>query len=147
MKRFLIGSSLALVAIIGLSNLSVSANQRTGRQIRNNQQLQQSSISLGINDLQKTTTLKITKVNNLSSGSVTGQIKLGGKTIKTIASNTTELNLSSLLKKGVNVLEISGNYSPNSSSIKIEFAGSNTRISQQTGGNGKINQKLIINVF
>lgn len=146
MKRFLIDSSLALVITMILSSLPVLGNYINVNQNINAEQIQQVSINLNLNDLQQANTLKVIKVNNLASGYLTGEIKLGGKTIKTIVSNTTELNLSPFLKKGDNVLEIWGNYSPIKSSIQVEFTGPNTAVSQQNAGTGKITHQLIINV-
>lgn len=146
MKRFLISPSVVLVIIVGLSSLPVLANYFNVNQTINTKQLQQISINLSLNNLQQANILKITKVNNLTSGYLKGEIKLGGKTIKTITGNTTELDLSPFLKKGNNILEILGNCSPINSSIKVEFIGNDTAVSQQNSGTGKINYQLIIDV-
>jgi hypothetical protein len=146
MKRSLIAPSVVLVIILGLSSLPVLANYFNVNQTINTKQLQQISINLSVNNLQQANILKITKVNNLASGYLKGEIKLGGRTIKTITGNSTEINLSPFLKKGNNILEILGSCSPSNSSIKVEFIGHNTAISQQNSGTGKINYQLIIDV-
>jgi hypothetical protein len=115
-------------------------------QNKNSQQLQETSINLNVNDLQTANILRIVKVDNLNNGNLKGEVKLGGEKIKEINSNSTEINLSSLLKQGTNILEISGSYTPINSSIKVEFSGSDTLISQETGGSGKLNQRLIIKI-
>ena len=110
-------------------------------QNQNSQQLQESSINLDVNDLRGSNILKIV---NLGNGDLKGEVKLGGKKIRELNSNITEINVSSLLKPGKNILEITGVYSPINSSIEVNFVGSDTVISQETGGSGKLNQRLII---
>lgn len=77
---------------------------------------------------------------------ITGQIELNGRQLQSLNNSRTQINLSPLLTSGVNTLKIKGNYNPRNSSVKIELRGENTQISQQTGGNGILNQVIIIDV-
>lgn len=132
---------LTIISFVEAKNVYKYMNQN-----KNSQQLQETSINLNKNDLQAANILRIVKVDNLRNGKLTGEVKLRGKKIKEINSNVTEINLSSLLKQGKNILEISGIYTPNNSSVKVEFLGLDTVVSQQTGGSGRLNQRLIIKV-
>ncbi|HBE19984.1 MAG TPA: hypothetical protein DEG17_02465 [Cyanobacteria bacterium UBA11149] len=108
------------------------------------QELQQSTISLNLSDLKQPQILQITTPR--STTELSGQIKIDGKAIQTLSNKGTEINLSPYLTRGRHIVEISGNYSPSSSSVKVEFTGTNTQNTQQTEGSGEINQILIINV-
>ena len=108
------------------------------------QSMQMSTISLQKQGLKTPCLLSI-----LPSSAITnlqGKISLNGKTINQL--NTTEktLDLSSQLKPGSNQLIITGKYFPSDSTISIHLKGLNTEIHQQTGGNGLLNQMLVIEV-
>ena len=116
-------------------------------QNEDSQQLQQSHIHFDASDLQTSNNiLRIVKVDRLGNGNFQGEVRLGGKKIRKINSNITEINLSSLLKPGKNILEISGIYTPINSSIKVDFLGANTRVTQESGGTGKVNHRLIFTI-
>lgn len=61
--------------------------------------------------------------------------------------NNLKIDLSPLLQPVINGIAIVGNYQPHSNSITVKLQGNNTQSTTSTGGNGKIQQKLIINVF
>ena len=75
-----------------------------------------------------------------------GQVTINDKVVKEFNNEGAILELSRFLSLGRQTIKISGNYKPVASSIKIEFSGLGTQVSQQTGGSGKLNQTLIINV-
>lgn len=75
-----------------------------------------------------------------------GQIAVNGKAIAKLQGSQVSLNLSSYLSQGINQVEISGNYKPKTSSVKIQFSGSDTLATQQVGGNGQLQQTLIIKI-
>lgn len=109
------------------------------------QQTQETTISINLEDLRQPHFLKIrgaTKGTQLN-----GQIKLDGEWLQSIKNNHTQINLSPKLTKGRHIISIAGEYSPTNSSVLIEFSGTNTQVSQQTGGSGYINQTLIIEVI
>lgn len=74
-----------------------------------------------------------------------GQITLNGKAIAKLQGSQS-LNLSPYLIQGINKIEISGSYKPQASLVKIQFSGSDTLATQQVGGNGQLQQILIIKV-
>jgi hypothetical protein len=75
---------------------------------------------------------------------LTGQIELDGKVIKTLKAHPIEINLSPHLTRGRHILKISGRYFPANASVQVEVIGATTRISQQTGGSGSLNQTIIV---
>jgi hypothetical protein len=126
--------------------LPMEAQDNIYAQTNLNQQLQYISINLERSDLQQPNILRIVKIDNIGKGELKGQVKLEGQTIRAINGGITEINLSSLLKPGKNILEITAVYTPINSSIKVDFEGANNFISQQTGGSGKLNQRFIIDI-
>ncbi len=77
---------------------------------------------------------------------VTGQILVNGVVVQEMQNNNTSINLSPLLSKGQQKIEISGTYKPASSSVFVKLSGPGTEVTQQTGGNGRLMQTLIIDV-
>jgi hypothetical protein len=145
-KPKIFGQIIAVYILSSILSSNVESSYGYLNQNKINQQIQQTSINLNISDLETDNVLKIVKVNNLKYGRLNGEVKLNGEKIKLINSNSTEINLSSLLKQGINVVEICGSYTPINSSIKIEFSGFNTLVSQSASGTGKLNQRLIIRI-
>jgi hypothetical protein len=104
---------------------------------------QVTSIDLSFNDLNKPLWLTI-RVSN--GARIQGQIKLDGRVIQSLNSQETKVNLSSYLKRGQQEISVTGSYSPIQSSVMIELNGENNQVSQQSSGNGSLNQVLIIGV-
>jgi len=77
---------------------------------------------------------------------LTGQITLNSRVIQELKDNQASINLSPLLSKGIQEIKISGNYQPVPSSVKVEFSGPGTQVTQLASGNGILNQTLIIDV-
>lgn len=77
---------------------------------------------------------------------ITGQVIVNGVVVKKINQNKTSINLSPHLSKGRQKIEITGNYKPVSNSVAVELAGPGTKLAQQTGGNGRLKQTLIIDM-
>lgn len=88
----------------------------------------------------------ILKINPPRDIHLIGEITINDKVVKEFKNEGAILNLSRFLSLGRQTIKISGNYKPVASSIKIEFSGPGTQVSQQTGGSGKLNQTLIVNV-
>ena len=109
-----------------------------------NQSLQMSTINLQRQGLKTPCLLSI-----LPSSSITrlqGQIVLNGKVIDQLKLTGTTLNLSSQLKTGTNRLVITGQYTPVDETVNIHLEGLNTQVNQQTGGNGVLNQALVLEI-
>jgi hypothetical protein len=102
---------------------------------------QETTINLTSDDLKQSYLLKINGSNGFK-----GNIKLNGKTIKKIVSNFTEIRLSSLLKTGKNILEITGIATSSEATLQVELIGTNTQVTQGSGGNGNIKHILVIYV-
>ncbi|WP_404785149.1 hypothetical protein [Altericista sp. CCNU0014] len=108
------------------------------------QQMQSTAISLNAAELKQPQILSISTSRALTQ--VTGGIRLNGRLIKKLGRTPTRINLAPSLKTGKNTIAISGKYSPASSSVNVELIGPNNRVSQQMGGNGSIDQVLVIQV-
>jgi hypothetical protein len=106
------------------------------------QPVQQAAITLNAANLKKPHILKVSSLTD----SIEGQIKLNGKLVELLGDRHTWIELSSVLQKGKNVIEIAANYRPAKSTVTVELTGPNTQVSQQTGGSGKINQVILIDV-
>lgn len=102
---------------------------------------QETTINLNEDDLKENLLLKINTANNFS-----GNIKLNGKNIKKLEGNSTEISLLKLLKKGKNIIEISAVDKSIESTLRVELIGTNTQISQESGGSGDIQHILVIYV-
>jgi hypothetical protein len=74
------------------------------------------------------------------------EVKINGKTLRSIVNNSLELNLAPRLKTGRNEVEISGTSAQPEDTISVNFTGKNTKVTQQFSGTGTIEQTLIINV-
>ncbi|PZV27404.1 MAG: hypothetical protein DCF12_04355 [Snowella sp.] len=108
------------------------------------QSMQMSTISLQQQGLKTPCLLSI-----LPSSAITnlqGKVLLNGKIIDRLNTTEKNLDLSSQLKRGSNRLIITGKYFPMDSTVSIHLQGLNTEVNQQTGGNGLLNQMLVIEV-
>jgi hypothetical protein len=108
------------------------------------QSMQMSTISLQQQGLKTPCLLSI-----LPSSAITnlqGKVLLNGKIIDRLNTTEKNLDLSSQLKRGSNQLMITGKYFPVDSTVSIHLQGLNTEVNQQTGGNGLLNQMLVIEV-
>lgn len=104
---------------------------------------QETIITFSLDELKQDCFLKIIADKSVK---LRGDIKINGKLIQKITNYQTQIPICQLLQKGKNIVEISGSYTPNTSSIKVEFTGSNTETSQESSGNGYIQNTLIIYV-
>lgn len=156
LKSYPMPKSLTIKSIAGISlGLSMfSSTFATAQTVnyplisQNNvvQQIEENYINIKVADLSKNNTLTISKINNLNQGDLTGEIKINGKKIQDLKGNETNINLSPQLEKGMNRVEVIARYNPVNSSIKIEFSGSSTSLSQITSGGGTLNYNLVISV-
>lgn len=88
----------------------------------------------------------ILRITTLRDIHLIGEITINDKVVKEFKNEGAILDLSRFLSLGRQTIKISGNYKPVASSIRIEFSGPGTQVSQQTGGSGKLNQTLLVNV-
>lgn len=108
-----------------------------------NRQIQETTISLETEALRHPHFLSISTSSTKTK--LTGQIKLDGKSIWTF-NNSTKIDLSPYLDRGIHKIDISGRYLPTDDSIRVELIGPDTQISQQTSGSGAIAQTLILEI-
>lgn len=140
-SSFLIASNTAMaqISIIQTSSLDSTIVSTQGQST----QVQEIAITIDSASLRQPYILSL----SASQGTqLTGQITLNGRVIQELKDNQASIDLSPLLSKGRQEIKISGNYQPVQSSVKVEFSGSGTQVSQLASGNGILNQTLIISV-
>ena len=103
---------------------------------------QRGKVSLSAANLSQPHILKI----ETSATQLNGKITVNGKVVKNLSSKTTEINLSPYLSVGEHFVEISANYAPATSPIKVELNAPNNNVTQQTSGNGILNYQLSVTV-
>lgn len=123
----------------GSSHVSSSSSQiiQTGRN-----GMQRTSVSLSSTAIKQPCWLTI----STPTGQLSGQIKIGTKVIQSLKGSRTTVNLAPYLARGTKTIDITGNYRPSSAAVRIEFAGTGTKVSQQTSGSGVFNHSLAVTV-
>jgi uncharacterized protein YxeA len=121
-----------------ISQQQSSQSQSSG----NSYQKSSSSVSLRAVDVRQPHILKI----NSSGTQFVGKVTIDGKVSKKLDSKTSEINLSPYLSVGEHTVEISGRYSPATSSIQVELKGPGTNVTQQSSGNGVVNHTITVTV-
>jgi len=107
-------------------------------------QKQQTAVDLNLSDLNEASFLSISA--SQPGTQLTAEVSLDGQFIKNLTDDDNLLDLSPYLTLGKQVVSISGNYIPDRASIKIEFKGKMTHISQETTGTGKLQQQFVFHV-
>ncbi|MDJ0658702.1 MAG: hypothetical protein QNJ42_04350 [Crocosphaera sp.] len=105
--------------------------------------IQSSSINLNASELNQPLWLEIKALNGAN---LQGHVKLNGQVIKTLQGHHNQVNLSNYLGRGNHEITVKGNYYPSRGSVMIELKGNETQITQQTSGNGLLNQQLNMEV-
>ncbi len=103
---------------------------------------QRGKVSLSAANLSQPHILKI----ETSATQLNGKIIVNGKVVKNLSYQNTEIDLSRYLSVGEHKVEISANYAPAISPIKVEFDAPNSNLTQQTSGNGILNYQLEVSV-
>lgn len=143
LRLFLLAIAYTLVLAASASvPVNVKNSSLTGT-VQLKQQTQETAISLEADQLRHPHFLCVSTAK--TGTQLTGKIELDGKYIQSL-NNATKINLSPYLSLGKHKIDISAKYSPTGDSVQIEFIGPNTQVSQQTGGSGYLNQRLIIEV-
>lgn len=125
------------------SKNTVYSSSFTTAQSQTSYQQQTTGITVNSNALNSPHILSIKTTENTQ---MNGEVTVDGVVIKKLQGNQISFNLSPYLEKGTKKVEISGTYKPVSSSVKIEFSGPSTNVTQQMSGNGRLNQILVITV-
>lgn len=123
------------------SRIEISQNPKL---LAESYQLQRSAMSLGFDELHKPVILKIGSHRN--SGKITGNIKINGRLIQSLSRSQTRVDLSKYIHRGKNTIEIIGVYYPGNSDIEISVESDLSKMVQETSGNGKLNQMIVLNV-
>lgn len=125
------------------SKNTVYSSSSTTAQSQTSYQQQTTGISVNSNALKSAHILSIKTTDNTQ---IDGEVTVDSVVIKKLQGSQISFNLSPYLEKQINKVEISGTYKPASSSVKIEFSGLNSNVTQQMSGNGRLNQTLVITV-
>ncbi len=123
------------------SGIEISRNPRL---IADSYQLQESAISLDLDELHKPVILKIE--SHRASGKITGDIRVNGRLIQSLSRSQAGIDLSKYIHRGKNTIEIIGVYYPRDSDIEISVESDLSKMVQETSGNGKLNQRIVLNV-
>ena len=107
-------------------------------------QQQQTAVNISSSDLNEANFLSISA--SQPETQLTATVSLNGQLIKSLTNDDNVLDLSPYLTLGTQIVSISGGYTPDDASVKIEFKGKTTHISQETKGNGELQQQLIFHV-
>jgi hypothetical protein len=112
------------------------------------EQVQFTTVGIYRSDLSRPHILRVWGLmNNIAVPMERVDVKLNGKVVKSIANSSLEFNLAPLLTAGRYEVEVSGTTRQTNATILLNFAGANTQVNQQSSGSGKIEQKLVINVY
>lgn len=107
---------------------------------------QEHRINIDLNSLGEKNNYFLTIRAATAKTQLAGEIYLNGQSIQQFKNAENIIDLSPYLTPGRQVILISGSYTPINDSVTVEFRGGTTEMTQTTGGNGQINQKLIIDV-
>jgi hypothetical protein len=125
-----------------------SKNKNRHRERRNNRssiaqrQQQETIVDINYKDLNSPHLLIISSSDS-ENPRLNVEIKLNGQLLKNITKST-EINISSLLKKGENIINVSGKYIPEDATINVKLSSDSTQIDQTSSGSGILDQTLII---
>lgn len=125
----------------GINSMNSNSNSFTSV-TSNSSGYQRGKVSLSSAYLSQPHILKI----ETSATQLNGKIIINGKAVKNLSNKITEIDLSRYLSVGEHKVEISANYSPKMSSIKVELNAPNNNVTQQTSGNGILNYQLEVSV-
>ncbi|MEL6460910.1 MAG: hypothetical protein AAFQ91_22170 [Cyanobacteria bacterium J06621_15] len=125
----------------GLNNMNSHSSSSTTF-TSNSSSYQRGKVGLSAVNLSKPHILKI----ETSAAQLNGKIIVNGKIVKSLNSKKTEIDLSRYLSVGEHKVEISANYAPKNSPVKVEFNAPNSNVTQQTNGNGTLNYQLDVSV-
>lgn len=140
----LVSNSQSTVIQSDINNMNSSSSSSSSSRTftSNSSGYQRGRVSLSAAKLSQPHILKI----DTNATRLRGEIIVNGKVVKKMNNKTTEIDLSRYLSLGEHQVEISANYAPAQSPIKVELNAPNSNVTQQTSGNGILNYQLSISV-
>jgi hypothetical protein len=142
LRSIAIASSVSVLLLIDLLPSRLDFYPKNAVAI--SQQIQKTTINLRVADLKQSHIISVSPSQGLTQ--MTGDIKLNGKQIAKLSRNTTRINLGPSLKLGENIVVVSGQYSPASTSVNLKLISPSKQVSQQMAGSGYLKQILVIKV-
>ena len=136
-------SVLAATMVLPQTLIHVNNNMNYSKQEQvQSSNISSSTISIDAADLEQPHILSV----SIPRGYLEGKIELNGRVLSQLTDRDTRIDLSPHLSRGRNVIKISGTYNPERAKVTVELAGSQSQVTQQTAGNGKLNQIIILEV-
>jgi hypothetical protein len=142
LRSVAIASSISVLLLVDLSPFRLGFYPTSAVAV--SQQIQKTTINLRAADLKQSHILSVSTSQVLTQ--MTGDITLNGKRIAKLGRSTTRINLGPSLKLGENVVVVSGQYSPASTSVNLKLISPSKQVSQQMAGSGSLKQVLVIKV-
>lgn len=137
-------SLVTSTSAIASTSIQVNQSHTSTQQSTGSSQDQTTEINLDASNLR---TAHVLMVNAPQVAQLDGTILIDGRVIQKFGKQGVSINITPYLSRGKHTIEISGRYVPAQSSVRVQFVGSGTQVSQQTGGNGVLKQTLVINVL
>ncbi|MEO1428053.1 MAG: hypothetical protein AAFV71_03105 [Cyanobacteria bacterium J06633_8] len=125
----------------GIHNINSNSNSLTTI-TSNSSGYHRGKVLLNAAELSQPHILKI----ETSATQLSGKIIVNETEVQNLSSNQTEIDLSPYLTVGEHKVEISANYAPANSSMKVEFNAPNSSITNETSGRSVLNYLLEITV-
>lgn len=107
-------------------------------------QEQETSVTVNKNQLNYPYLLSLKTSSSITN--LQGKIEVNGKVITAKLNFNTVVDIAPYLNLGQNTVLITGNYNPASSSVTINLEGNGASVTQTTGGNGQVKQKITVYV-
>lgn len=107
-------------------------------------QTQETQLSIDLADLSSPHRLEI---NAPSGARLSGEVLLNGVLFKKLSGQQLQANLAPYLKRGRNVVQVTGSYYPASASVQMTLDGPGVSLSNQTSGSGNLSLRLGLDVW
>ena len=107
-------------------------------------QVQSTSFNLDASELKAP--LLLTVKSTAAGGSLSGSIKLNGKTLGSLSKDKTEVDLAKHLSRGQHKIEVLGSYTPSNAGVEISLVSDSSEISQAMSGSGQIHQIITLDI-
>jgi hypothetical protein len=131
----------AFIGLFGLVSTVPSFNLEAV--VAQSSNYQQSTLSVSSTDLKSKVTLFIYGEDNTTNLAV--KVYVNGKLVRSVnGTGVAEIVLNNYLRAGKCTVDISGSYAPSFSGVVTELTTATGSSQQQSGGNGRVAQRIVI---